>query len=47
MRKGQTMVEYIVTMSALLAVVAVLWSLSGVAKRYSARTERLVTSEYP
>lgn len=41
------MVEYVVTLSALLVVAALLWSLSGVAVRYSVRTERLVAGEYP
>ncbi len=47
MRRGQTMVEYVVTLSALLVVAALLWSLSGVAVRYSARTDHLVAGEYP
>ena len=35
MRRGQTMVEYVVTLSALLVV------------GYSARTDHLVAGEYP
>ena len=47
MRKGQTMVEYVIVFAALLGVVAVLYSLVGVISRYSVRSEKLVSSEYP
>lgn len=41
------MVEYVVTLAALLVVGVVLWSLIGVISKYSVRSERLVASEYP
>jgi hypothetical protein len=47
MRKGQTMIEYVLVLTALLGVVGVLWSLVGVVSRYSVRSEKLVSSEYP
>ncbi|MBS7287009.1 MAG: hypothetical protein KIH06_07090 [Kiritimatiellae bacterium] len=47
MRKGQTMVEYVIVFAALLGVVAVVYSLVGVISRYSVRSEKLVSSEYP
>lgn len=41
------MVEYVVTLAALLVVASLLWSLTGLIADYSVRSERLVSSEYP
>lgn len=41
------MLEYVLSLAALLVVVLVLWGLVDVATRYAVRTERLVASEYP
>ncbi len=41
------MVEYVIVFAALLGVVAVVYSLVGVISRYSVRSEKLVSSEYP
>ena len=46
-RRGQSAVEYVLTLAGLLVVVAILWGLAGVAVRHAARTESLVASEYP
>lgn len=47
MRPGQAMLEYVLAFAALLAVVGALSALIGVSIRYAARTEALVSSEYP
>ena len=46
-RPGQAMLEYVLSLSAMLVVVAILSGLVGVALRYSDRTESLVTSDSP
>ena len=47
MRRGQAMLEYVLSLAALMVVVAILWGLVGVALRYADRTEDLVTSDCP
>ena len=47
MRPGQAMLEYMLSLAALMIVVAILWGLVGVAMRYADRTENLVTSDSP
>ena len=47
MRRGQAMLEYMLSLAALMVVVAILWGLVGVALRYADRTEDLVTSDCP
>lgn len=46
-RRGQTMVEYVLTFCALLAAVGALGLLLHSTKRAVVRTERLVSSDYP
>ncbi len=46
-RKGQTMIEYVLTFSALLVAVGALIYLVKVTRASVVRTERLVSSEYP
>ena len=46
-RKGQTLVEYVLVFSALLAVVGSLTYLLGATRRAVVRTESLVGSDYP
>lgn len=46
-RKGQTMVEYVLTFSALLVVVGALGYLLKATRHSVVRTERLVSSDYP
>jgi hypothetical protein len=41
------MVEYVLTLAAMLVVVAVMWHVIAAAKHSTARTERLVRSDYP
>lgn len=47
LRTGQAMLEYVLSLAALMVVVAILWGLVGVALRYADRTESLVTSDCP
>lgn len=47
MRSGQAMLEYVIAFAALLAVAGALSVLIAVAVRYAARTESLVSCEYP
>ena len=47
LRPGQAMLEYMLSLAALMIVVAILWGLVGVAMRYADRTENLVTSDSP
>jgi len=47
MRHGQALLEYVLAMAGMVFVVAILWGLVGVTIRYSARTDNLVSSEYP
>ena len=46
-RPGQTMVEYILTFLALMAVVGALGYLLTATRHSVVRTERLVSSDYP
>jgi len=46
-RPGQAMLEYVLSLAAMMVVVAILWGLAGVALRYADRTEDLVSSECP
>jgi hypothetical protein len=41
------MLEYVLSLAAMMVVVAILWGLAGVALRYADRTEDLVSSECP
>lgn len=41
------MLEYVLSLAALLVVVAILWGLIDVALRYADRTESYVSSDYP
>lgn len=47
LRSGQAMLEYMLVLAALLVVVALVWGLVGVSRRYADRTENLVTSDCP
>ena len=47
LRPGQAMLEYVLSLAALMVVVAILWGLVGVALRHADRTEDLVTSDCP
>ena len=47
MRKGQAMLEYVLSLAGLLVVVGILWGLVAVAFRHAERTENLVTSDCP
>ena len=46
-RGGQALLEYVLVLAALLVVVALVWGLVGVSRRYADRTENLVTSDCP
>ena len=46
-RSGQTMLEYVLALCALLAVVGAMWYLVVAARRSVVRTESLVGSDYP
>ncbi|MBR5550033.1 MAG: hypothetical protein IKU71_09960 [Kiritimatiellae bacterium] len=46
-RKGQTAVEYVLALCALLAVVGAMWYLVSASKKSVVRTENLVSSDYP
>lgn len=46
-RRGQAMLEYVLSLASLMVVVGILWGLVGVALRYADRTEDLVTSDCP
>ena len=41
------MLEYVLAMAALTLVIGILWTLVGATVSFSARTENLVTCEYP
>ena len=47
MRRGQAMLEYVLSFVSLLVVVGILWGLVRVAVRHRERTESLVTSDSP
>ena len=47
MRRGQAMLEYVLSFVSLLVVVEILWGLVRVAIRHGERTESLVTSDSP
>lgn len=47
LRRGQAMMEYILSFAMLLVVVSILWGMVSVTKRYSERTENLVASDCP
>ncbi len=46
-RSGQSMVEYVVVLAALIGVVLALGALSGALRSNETRTLDLVSSEYP
>jgi len=46
-RRGQTAVEYVLALVALLGIIGVMWYLVQAAKENVARTESLVSSDYP
>ena len=46
-RRGQAMLEYVLSLAGLMVVVGILWGLVAVAVRYADRTENLVTSDCP
>ena len=46
-RRGQTMVEYIMVLAAMLVVSVVMWHVVVAIRNSTARTERLVRSDYP
>lgn len=46
-RSGQTMVEYVLALCALLAVIGAMWYLVSAARDSVYRTEDLVGSDYP
>ena len=47
MRRGQTLLEYVLSLASLLVVIGMLWGLVRVAIRHGERTEVLVTSDCP
>ena len=47
MRRGQTLLEYVLSLASLLVVIGMLWGLVRVAIRHGERTEALVTSDCP
>ena len=47
MRKGQSLLEYVLVLASIAAVVSVLGFLVAGAVEYGARTERLVSSDCP
>ena len=47
MRKGQSLLEYVLVLASIAAVVSVLGFLVAGAAKYGARTERLVSSDCP
>lgn len=47
MRKGQALIEYVLSTASLIVVIGVLWGFVEVVERYAVRTENLVSSEYP
>ena len=47
LRRGQAMLEYVITLVALVVVVSILWGLVGVTLRYADRAEDLVTTDCP
>ena len=46
-RSGQTALEYVLTFSALLVIVCILYALVRATWSYADRTENLVTSDCP
>ncbi|MCQ2367500.1 MAG: hypothetical protein MJ109_00600 [Kiritimatiellae bacterium] len=46
-RKGQSMIEYAITLASLVVVVTVFWYLFDVIKVYSANSTEMVNLEYP
>ena len=46
-KKGQTAVEYVLALCALLAVVGAMWYLVAASQKSVVRTENLVNSDYP
>ena len=47
MRKGQAMLEYVLSLAGLLVVVGILWGLVWATFHYAERTERLVQMDCP
>ena len=47
MKSGQAMLEYVLSLAALLVLIGILWGLVHVSARYAERTENLVSSDYP
>ena len=46
-RKGQAMLEYVLSFASLLVVVGILWGLVAVVVRHAERTESLVAADCP
>ena len=46
-RKGQTAVEYVLALCALLAVVGAMWYIVSASQKSVVRTENIVSSDYP
>ena len=46
-RRGQAMLEYVLSFASLLVIVGILWGLVHVAFRHAERTEALMTSDCP
>ena len=47
MRKGQAMLEYVLSSAALLVVIGILWGFVRTVIRHAERTEDLVTADRP
>lgn len=47
MRKGQSLLEYVLALASLVAVVSVLGFLVSASVTFGVRTEKFVSSEYP
>ena len=47
MRRGQAMLEYVLSFVSLLVVIGILWGLVRAAVRHGERTESLVRSDCP
>lgn len=46
-RRGQAVLEYVLSFAALLIVFGIVWKLVDVSVRYADRTEALVSDGYP
>ncbi len=47
MRRGQALLEYVLSLAGVVVVFGILWTLTGTAVRYAVRTEKLLCSDYP